>query len=172
MRPEKESVVQEIRERIDESGFTILVNCRGLSVSQLEDLRSRLDRSRNRLEFFRNTFIKVALRDTGLEGLSEYCSGPTSMVMGEGDMAEVARLLRDYRKENDLPEFKGGSMDQTVLNADDIAQIASLPVREVLLGQAVGTIAAPMTQLVGVLQQKLLTLLYVLKAVQEKKGGE
>ncbi len=172
MRPEKESVVQEIRENLDRSSFTILVNCRGLNVSQLEDLRSRLNRSRNRLEFFKNTFLKVALRDAGLEGLSEHCSGPTAMVMGDGDMAQVCRVVRDYRKDNDLPEFKGGSMDSTVLNAEDVMQIANLPPRETLLGQVVGTLAAPMTQLVGALQQKVLSLLYVLKAVEEKKGGE
>ncbi len=172
MRAEKESVVQEIRENLDKSDFTILVNCRGLNVSQLDELRSRLDRSSNRLEFFKNTFLKVALRDAGLEGLLEKCSGPTAMVTGEGDMAQICRAVLDYSKDKELPEFKGGSMGSAVLSADDIVQIAKLPSRETLLGQAVGTIAAPMTQFVGVLQQKVLTLLYVLKAVEEKKGGE
>jgi large subunit ribosomal protein L10 len=94
------------------------------------------------------------------------------VVFGDGDLAQTARLMRDYRKEHDLPEFKAGSMDHSILDVDQIVQIANLPAREVLLGQAVGTIAAPMTQLVGVLQQKLLSLLYVLKAAQENKGGE
>jgi large subunit ribosomal protein L10 len=172
MRPEKEAIVNEIKERLDGSAFTILLDCRGLSVDQLEDLRTRLDRSHNKLEFFKNTFIKVALEGTELQSLSEHCTGPTAVVFGDGDLAQTARLMRDYRKEHDLPEFKAGSMDHSILDVDQIVQIANLPAREVLLGQAVGTIAAPMTQLVGVLQQKLLSLLYVLKAAQENKGGE
>ena len=90
-------------------------------------------------------------------------------IFGNGDVVIAAKILKDFIKENELPVIKVGTMQGVILSRADIEQLASLPSRETLLAQFVGVLAAPMTQLVGVLQQKVASLVYVLKAAQEKK---
>ena len=89
-----------------------------------------------------------------------------------GDVTVVAKLLTKFIKDNERPALKGGRFGTEALSATDIEDMATIPSREVLLGKLVGTIAAPLSQVVGVLNQKVSSLLYVLKAVEEKKSKE
>ncbi len=86
-------------------------------------------------------------------------------------MAEVAKILQGFIKEHSLPMLKGGRLGTTGLSASDIELMAKLPARKILLGMLVGTIAAPMSQLAGVFRQKLASIVYVLKAVEQKKSA-
>ena len=92
------------------------------------------------------------------------------MVVGKTDLVEVAKVLRQFTKENELPVIKMGSMQGVIFAAEDIEKLAILPSRPELLGIVLGTLAAPMTQVVSVLNQKLSSLLYVLKAIERKKS--
>jgi large subunit ribosomal protein L10 len=93
------------------------------------------------------------------------------MVYGKGDVVAAAKVLKDFIKENDKkPALKVGGLQGPYFLATDVESLAALPSRESLLGQVVGTIAAPMTQLVGVLQQKVASVVYVVKASADKKG--
>ncbi len=169
MRPEKQSIISEIHGLLEQAGFVFLVDYSGLDVGQLADLRERLRAFDSRVTIAKNTFVRHA----GGEDMAGLLQGPTALVTGTGDVSMAAKALATFIKEHDdKPAMKGGRFEGEVLSAADVVAIASIPPREQLLSMVVGTIAAPMSQLVGVMQQKLSSLLYVLKAVEEKKGGQ
>jgi large subunit ribosomal protein L10 len=169
MRLEKESMVQEIRERLDASEYVITANYLGMSVAELEELRGQLDEEQSELHVVRNAFLERAAKDKEWDAFAESLDGPTAMVTGQGDVTRVAKLLLAFARRHERPVVAGGHLEGQVLTAADITTMSKIPPREVLLGQLVGTVAAPMTQLAGVMRQKVLSLLYVLKAVEEKK---
>lgn len=171
MRPEKESMVRELKEKIDGSGYVLIADYQGLSVEQLGALRKQLSENRTGLYVVKNTMLKRSSRDSGIDGLDEYLSGPSAIIAGDGEVTRVAKTIRAFAKDNERPSIKGGLVARRVCAASEIEALADIPPREVLLGQVVGTIAAPMSGLVGVFSQKLMSLLYVLKAVEEKKSG-
>lgn len=169
MRPEKKAIIEEIAGLLESAGFVFLVDYRGLTVDQLSELRRRLREFDGRMTVVKNRLLVRASQDAGGPDIGGLLIGPTAVVSAPGDAAQVAKMLKGFIKETTLPVIKGGQLGQQVLSAADIEAIALIPPREQLLGMLVGTIAAPMTQLVGVVQQKLASLVYVLKAVEEKK---
>lgn len=168
-RSEKKAVVEELRGQLSDSLFVILTDYKGLNVSKTGLLRDQLAPLDAKYHVVKNRMLAEATKGTDYEDMSRELEGPTAMVCGSGDVVATAKTLRDFIKENNLPLIKMGSMQGVLLSQDDVIKLAALPSREQLLAQVVGTIAAPMTGLVGVLNQKVLSLLYVLKAVQEKK---
>jgi large subunit ribosomal protein L10 len=91
------------------------------------------------------------------------------MIYGNGDIVEVAKVIKNFRKENSKPEIKGGVVEGKKINADEVDQLAKLPSKEILYAMLLGTLQAPMSQLVGVMNNKLSSLVYVLEAVRNKK---
>ena len=173
MRPEKIAIIKEIRESIAGSEYVILADCRGLKSEQLKDLRGQLRGAKSGLKVVPNALFGVAAKDVGWDGLAKYLTGPTAMVYGSGDVTQVAKVLKAYAKAMGakLPVIKGGYLTGQVLESGQVEMLAEVPPRAVLLGRVVGTIAAPMTRLVGVMSQKVASLLYVLKAVADKKAA-
>jgi len=170
MRPEKEAIIDEVRAKLEASGYLLLADYMGLDADAVGVLRTDLRAQDSEVHVVKNTFLGKAAATLGWTGLDPVLQGPTAMVTGSGDVAQVAKVLAKYAKDN-KKELKGGCLDGTILTAEDIKALADLPSREAMLSMVVGTIAAPMTQLVGVFNQKVLSLLYVLKAVEEKKAG-
>ncbi len=169
MRPEKTSIAKEIKSRIDGKGFVILTDYRGLDVPRSNELRNRLRAVDSEFSVVKNRLMRHVTEDAGYGMLNEGLRGPTALVAGDGDVVEAAKVLKAFIRETDKPVIKMGAMEGVRLSAADIEHLAGLPPKPILQGQLVGTLAAPMTQLAGVLHQKLCTLLYVLKAVEEKK---
>lgn len=169
-RPEKKAIHTEVRTRMEGSGYVLLTDCRGMKVAGMTELRSKLRSTKSRLLVVPNSFLSLASRDLGWSGVEQFLNGPTAMITGTGDVSAVAKVLQEFAKTTNMPAVKGGWFARQALSASDVEAIASIPPREVLLGQVVGTIAAPMSRLVGVLQQKVASVLYVLKAVEEKKA--
>ena len=170
MRLEKKAIIDEIRGRLEQSEYAILVGCRGLTVEQMTSLRAKLREGGARLQVVRNTLFGIAAQEAGWDGLTPLLEGPTAMVCGAADVARTARILKEFVRENARLVLKGGRMPDGVLRAQDVVAIAEIPPRPVLLGQLVGVLAAPLSQLVGAMNQKVASLLYVLKAVGEQKG--
>jgi len=170
MRPEKEAIVDEIRGYLERSGYVLLADCRGLTVEAMRALRRRLRDAAAGINVVKNAFLGRAADRVGLDGIRGFLDGPRAMIHGGDDVVKVARILREFIKEHGLPVPKGGVIGDRVLSSADVEEMAKIASREVLLGRLVGTVAAPMTQLVGVMQQKLSSLLYVLKAVEAKKA--
>jgi large subunit ribosomal protein L10 len=173
VRPEKQSIVAEIRQQVEGGRYCLVVDYKGLSVAKLTDLRGRLRGTGGRLQVVSNAFFRIAAGQAGWPEVSSLLEGATAIVTGSGDGTQAAKSLRDFKRDNsNLPALKGGLLSGRVLGRQDVESLASLPPREVLLGMLVGTVAAPMSQLVGVLSQKLASLIYVLKAIEDKKSKQ
>lgn len=169
MRSEKTSIVEELRSKVKDSAFLIVADYQGLNVGKTEELKRRLHGVKAQFQVIQNRMFKRVASELSQPGLEKGVAGPSAMVYGKGDVVQAAKVLKDFIKENNLPTIKIGSLQGALLSAAEIQQLAGLPSREVLLATLVGTIAAPLTQLVGVLQQKVASVVYVLKAIQEKK---
>jgi large subunit ribosomal protein L10 len=169
MRLEKKSIIDEVKSTLDAHEFTLMVNYQGLSVEMLADLRAKLRDSGAGMLVTKNRFAALAARELEIPGLEEILQGPTAIVSGDGDVTQIAKLLKNFGKDRKVFSLKGGIMNRGSLSAEDVDVLASIPPREVMLSRFVGTVAAPMSGLVGVMQQKLSTLVYVLKAVEDKK---
>ncbi|MDP6631605.1 MAG: 50S ribosomal protein L10 [Kiritimatiellia bacterium] len=172
MRPEKESIIAEVKGLLESTGFVFLVDYRGLTVEQLAELRGKLREFDSSMTVVKNSMLNHAAQAVGGPDMSGLLEGPTAVVCGTGDASAAAKALTAFIKNAKLPVLKGGQLGQQLLSVDDVEAIAMIPSREVLYGQIAGTIAAPMTQLVGVMNQKVSSLLYVLKAVEDKKKEE
>lgn len=169
MRLEKKSIVNELRSGLEKATFVILTDYRGLKVRQGEELRRRLSKLGAQFHIVKNSFFKLALPENNRAQVADVLSSSTAVVFGAGDVVETAKVLAGFQQEQRVLSIKRGLVDGRVMSPADIETLIKLPARPVLLGMLVGTIAAPMTQLAGVFKQKVASLVYVLRAVQEKK---
>ncbi len=170
MRPEKTAIANELKDRIGGKVFVILTDYRGLNVGHASELRNRLRDVDAEFNVVKNRLLRQVTEDAGYGMLNDGLRGPTAMVAGNGDVVEAAKVLKAFIRENQMPVIKLGALEGVLLSSEDIEQLASLPPKQILQGQVVGTLAAPMTGMVGVLHQKICSLLYVLKAVEDKKS--
>lgn len=169
MRPEKEAIVRDITESVKGSDYVVLADYSGMKVVNFMKLREKLAEADARLTVVKNAYLGVALGEEKRDKLAAALQGKTAMVTGKGEVTQVAKALTAFIKESKLLVLKGGCLNTQILTAGDIEAMAALPSRDVLLGQLVGTVQAPMTQLVGVMNSKVSSLLYVLTAIEEKK---
>ncbi|MFA5042957.1 MAG: 50S ribosomal protein L10 [Kiritimatiellia bacterium] len=171
MRLEKKAIIDELRAGLEGASFVILTDYRGLKVRQGEELRRRLAKLGAHFHIVKNSFFKLALSEERRALLADVLAAPTAVILGAGDVVETAKVLSGFQQEQRVLTIKRGFLDGRVLSPADVDTLIKLPARPVLLGMLVGTIAAPMTQLAGVFKQKVASLVYVIKAVQEKKGN-
>jgi large subunit ribosomal protein L10 len=171
MRAEKLAIVDEIRSRLEDATFALLAGYKGLTVEQMSELRAKLREDEATMLVVKNAFLSRAAADSDWEEITSLLDGPLALVAGTGDVTAVAKALAEYRKANELPTIQGGMLRGRLLTSDDVVAMSRIPPREVLLGQVVGTIAAPMSGLVGVMKQKIASLVYCLKAIEEKKAA-
>ena len=169
-RAEKVAVVDEVREKFSAAGAAVLTEYRGLNVSAISQLRRQLREAGGEYKIYKNTLVRLATRDLGLE-IEELLTGPTAITFIEGDAAAVAKALRDYARTNPALVVKGGLLGTKSLSADQIRALAELPSRDVLLSQLAGAMAAPMQQFAGLLQALPRNLAYGLKALIDDRGG-
>lgn len=170
MRLEKTSIINELRARLEKASFVILTDYRGLKVRQGEELRRRLAKLGAHFHIVKNSFFKLALPENQRAQVDDALISPTAIIVGAGDVVETAKVLSGFQQEQRVLTIKRGFLDGRVLSPADVATLVKLPARPVLLGTLVGTIAAPMTHLAGAFRQKVASLVYVIKAVQEKKA--
>ena len=167
--------VAEIAAAIRESEAVFAVDYRGISVPQAAELRTKLTEAGARFSVVKNTLTERAADDAGADTLKEFLEGPTAFtfVSPEGDVALAAKALAQFRRANEVLEFKGGIMNGEALSIDQIESIARLPALEVLHGQMVGVLASPITGLVRGLNQLIGGLAIALGQIQAegKVGG-
>jgi large subunit ribosomal protein L10 len=170
-RAEKVAVVDEVRGRLGEAAATVVTEYRGLSVGDLAELRRSLGAAGGEYKIFKNTLVRRAVADSDHRGLEGFLVGPTGITFVRGDVSAVAKALRDFSRAHPALVVKGGLLDGAVLSATDLAALADLPSREVLLARMAGAIAAPMQQLAGLLQALPRNLAYGLSALLDQRGG-
>jgi large subunit ribosomal protein L10 len=165
-RDQKAAVVDEIAGQIAAAQAIFAVDYRGISVSQIAELRAKLRESDTRFRIVKNSLSERAADKAGADALRPLLEGPTALALVGGDAAMAAKALNDTaRALNNLIEFKGGLMDGNALSADDVRAIARLPTRDVLNAQLVGTIAAPLSGLVRTLNALIAGVAIQLQAI-------
>jgi len=176
-RPEKVAVVDEVRERLNSTSAALLTEYRGLDVTAISDLRRALRLVGGEYKIYKNTLVRFAARDLGLE-LEDLLTGPTAIAFitekpdgTPGDAVDVARALRDFAKTNPNLIVKGGVLGTKPLTADEAQALAEVEPREVLLAKFAGALAAPMVQLAGLLEALPRNFAYGLKALIDQQGG-
>lgn len=153
-RADKQAAVAEIAESFSESAGAVLTEYRGLTVKELQDLRRSLGANAN-YAVVKNTLAKLAAKEAGIEGFDELLTGPTAIAFIKGDVVEAAKGLRDFAKANPTLVIKGGVLDGNLLDAKEIAKLADLESREVLLGKLAGAMLASLSQAVYLLNAPL-----------------
>jgi len=171
-REQKEQAVAEIADQIKESQAVFAVDYRGITVAQVADVRSKLREADATLRVVKNTLTERAADSAGAEHLKGLLTGPTALTFVRGDAASAAKAISTFNKETELLEFKGGMMDGEALEIDQIKAIAKLPSRDVLYGQLVGLVAAPVGGLVRGLGSMVGGLAIALGQLQEQKASE
>jgi large subunit ribosomal protein L10 len=167
-RDQKTAVVDEIAGEIKDAEAIFAVDYRGITVSQVADLRIKLREADARFRVVKNSLSERAADKAGLDTLKPMLVGPTALAFVNGDAALAAKALNDAARQFNLLEFKGGLLNGTVLTADDVRSIARLPSREVLYAQLVGTVAAPLTGLARGLNALIGGLAIQLQAIADQ----
>jgi large subunit ribosomal protein L10 len=167
-RDKKASVIEEVAAQIREAQAVYAVDYRGLSVKQAGALRDRLLEADATFRVVKNTLTERAAERAGAEGLKAVLDGPTALTFVRGDAAVAAKALATFRRETNLLQFKGGTLDGDTLSVEQVEFIARLPARELLQAQFVGVLAAPITGLVRGLNGLLSGLAVALGQIQEK----
>lgn len=170
IRPEKQSMYNEVQESVSGALYMLLTDYKGMTMPETDEFKKLLRGANARVKVVKNTMLGRITGEMGCSGLADKLSGPTAVIFGAGDVVEVAKILKKFSGDKDKPAVKGGVLEGSVLSAKDVIALAGLPGKKELQAKLVGTIAAPMTQLVGVMNQKVCSLLYVLNAVADKKG--
>jgi large subunit ribosomal protein L10 len=166
-RPDKAAAVAEIVDSFNDSAGAVLTEYRGLTVKQLQDLRRALGENAN-YAVVKNTLTKIAAKQAGVDGFDDLLTGPTAIAFISGDVVEAAKGLRDFAKANPALVIKGGYVDGASMGASEIAKLADLESREVLLGKLAGAMLASLSQAVYLLNAPLAQVARLTGALQAK----
>lgn len=170
-RPEKQAAIREITKIVDGADYCFVLNYGGLTVSAFAALRAELRKVSSTAKVVKNAYLAKAATAKGWEGLEKLLDGPTAMITGSGDPAEVAKLLIAFLKKNETTSVKGAQLEKSTLGPADVKVLSELPSKDVMRASLLGTLLAPATSLVRVLAAPLTSVLYVLKAKAGKDGG-
>ncbi len=170
-RPDKEAAVAEIVDSFNDSTGAVLTEYRGLTVKQLQELRRALGENAN-YAVVKNTLTKIAAKQAGVEGFDDLLNGPTAIAFINGDLVEAAKGLRDFAKANPALVIKGGYVDGAPMAAAEIAKLADLESREVLLGKLAGAMLASLSQAVYLLNAPLAQAARVVGALEAKAAQD
>lgn len=162
----KIELVQTFQTELKDAKAVVVIDYKGLSVKSLQELKKRLREVDASLRVVKNTLFRIAAENEKLpkEVSDTVLEGPSAFVISKNDPIAPLQVLAKFAKENEIPQFKVGIVEGTFHDKDGLKKLASLPSKEILLGQAVGTIASPLYGIVGVLEANIQKLLYILKA--------
>src|SRR5438552_947852 len=152
---EKVQILQDTRERIHEVRGIYLADFSGMSVEKLSLLRKRCREQQVQFRVIKNTLLKRAFNERGITELDAFLEGPTGLVYSAVNEMAPAKILADFAKEHERPRIKAAVVDGRLFDTRAIVTLASLPSREVLLGQVLGTLIAPMTTFLAVIEATL-----------------
>jgi large subunit ribosomal protein L10 len=170
-RPEKVAVVEDIAERFRGSSASVVTEYRGLTMAQLSTLRRSLgDTATYRVA--KNTLVKRAAQDAGVEGLDELLVGPTAIAFITGEIVDAAKALRDFSRTNQALVIKGGFMDGRPLTVAEVNQLADLESREVLLAKLAGAMKANLSKAAALFAAPASQVARMTQALADKRAEE
>jgi large subunit ribosomal protein L10 len=173
-RPEKEQIVSELTERLRSSDTLIVADYRGLSVKEIDDLRTKLIEQGADFTVVKNSLTRRAAEAAGADALLALLEGPTAIAFLEegGDPVAVAKALADSAKTTKILAVRGGIMQGRTISAEDVEELAKLPPADALRGQVLGAVAAPLYTIVGLFAAPLQNLHGLIQARIDQLGGE
>lgn len=154
----KEAKVVEIKEKLEKAQAVILASYQGLTVEEDTQLRKNLREAGVEYRVYKNTLVKIAAKELGIEGIDEYLEGPVSIAFGYEDATAPARILNDFAKDHKKLDLKAGVVEGKVFNEAEVKQLATIPSKEVLIAKLLGSIKAPLSNLA-----------YLLSAIKDQK---
>src|SRR5919199_1744200 len=176
LRQDKERIVRELVERLKGSETLLVADYRGLTMSEIDDLRTKLLESGARFSVVKNTLTKLAAEEAGVQSLLELIDGPTAIAFlgADGDAVAAAKVLNDTARAHDVLVIRGGLLEGQTVSDAEIKRLATLPPAEVLRAQLAGAVAAPLITVVGLFTAPLRDLVNVIDAriEQLKEQGE
>ncbi len=167
---DKVATVAEISERFRTANAAVVTEYRGLTMAQLTELRRSLGGD-TAYTVAKNTLVKRAAADAGVQGLDELFVGPTAVAFVTGEPVDAAKALRDFAKAHPMLVIKGGLLDGRPLDPAEVTKLADLDSREVLLGKLAGAMKGTLTKAAIVLNALPTKTAQLLAALQEKQGG-
>jgi len=169
IRPEKQSMAAELDAHIKDAQYLIFADYTGMNMPQTDELKRNLRKNNASFNVIKNRMLKRAFDDK-LD--ANILRGQTALIHGSGDVVEAAKTIRTFNEENTKPAIKGGVLEGKIITGDDVIALSKLPSKDILRAMLLGTLQAPCTQLVGVLSQKVSSIVYVLDAARIKKEKE
>lgn len=167
---QKQAVVAEIAERVKSAQAIVLAEYRGLEVGDMTRLRAKARAAGVYLRVLKNSLARRAVADTPFAGLSDKMVGPLAYGISVDPVA-VAKLLSEFSKTNDKLVIKGGALPGSAMSVKDVANLAGLPSREVLLARLLGTMQAPVVKFVQTLNEVPSKFVRGLAAVRDQKAN-
>ncbi|RJE48114.1 MULTISPECIES: 50S ribosomal protein L10 [unclassified Dehalobacter] len=168
---EKQKVVEDIKQKFEGASGVILADYRGLTVSQVTNLRVELRQAGIEYRVLKNTMVRRAADEIGITGLDEFLEGPTALAFSTDPVAP-AKILSEFSKKNKSLTIKAGVLDGKVIDADKVKDLANLPSREVLLSQVLAGMQGPLQGMVNVLQGPIRKFGYALEEVRKLKEAQ
>ena len=168
MRPEKPTIVEDVKLRLNNTPFLIVVEYGGMNVNHFAELRNRLGGAGASLTVIKNTFLRRSIKDAGLPDLDAHLVGQTAFVVGEKDICASAKILKTFAAEFEKPTIRVAILDNSILETAQVIALADLPPKEVLQAQLLGLLLSPATKLVRTLNEPGASLARVLAAMAEK----
>ena len=171
---EKKQSVDELAEKVERASVIISTDYGGLTVAEMTDLRRKLRAQQIEFRVIKNTLARFAATKAGKEDLDKIIVGPTAVALGYDDIAAPAKVLMEYiRSTKSQLKISGGLIENRVLSSADVAVLATMPPKEVLVAKLLGSLKGPLYGLVNVLNANIAGLTYVLSARQKQleKGG-
>ncbi|XOF32274.1 MAG: 50S ribosomal protein L10 [Candidatus Electrothrix sp. YB6] len=168
-RENKASKVNELKDTFTRAKFAVVADYRGLKVTDFEQLRIRLREQGAQIQVAKNTLLRLAVKDTGFEELTQDFTGTTAVAFSFDDPVGSAKALADFGKENETLQVRSAMFEGKMLSPDEIVALSKLPSKDQLLGQLCGVLAAVPTKLVRTLNAAPANLVYALQAIKEQK---
>ena len=166
--PQKAAAIAELAEKFRSSGAAVLTEYRGLTVTELKELRRSLGESAN-YAVAKNTLTAIAAEQAGVTALEGKLTGPTAIAFVSGETVDVAKVIRDFAKDHDKLVIKGGYMDGQPLDEADVIQLASLESRETLLSMMAGAMKGSLSKAAATFQAPIEKAVRLAEALREKQ---
>jgi large subunit ribosomal protein L10 len=161
--------VAEIQEAIDGADAMWLVDYRGLSVKEIQELRRNLRDADAEMKVYKNNLVKIALKNLNLPEMEEQLIGPSGFIFSHGDMAASAKVIKTFMKDHEQVSFKAGLLNGEVLAVEKVMAIADLPSHDELIAKLLGTLSNPTTKLVRTLSEIPASFVRTLGAIADQK---
>ena len=168
----KQAIVQEIADKMKNAQGTVVVDYRGLNVEEVTELRKKARENNIDYKVYKNSMMRFAAKEAGVEGLLDVLVGPTAIAFCEDDPVAPAKLINDFTGEHKALEIKAGVVEGKVLDVAGVKELAELPPREVLVAKVLGGLNAQISGFENVLNANLKGLVVALNAIAEQKVVE